>query len=69
MDSPFPLFSFTLSIFHFFLGALLLVLWQRRDQSHSERFIFAVSCGLIVGEGLGGLVQALLVALNVPSLV
>ena len=52
-----------------FLGALVQVVWQRVDSGHAERFLFAVACGLIAGEGLAGLLRAALELLGAPVLI
>lgn len=51
-----------------FLGAMALVLWRRKNAGSAERFAFAVACGLIAGEGLMGVVTAILTLLGVPNL-
>ena len=51
-----------------FVGAIAFVFWQRKDRPQSERFVFAVACGLIAGEGLAGIVNAILTMIGVPSL-
>ena len=42
-----------------FLGSMLLLLWRSVAPDQCRRFVFAVACGLIAGEGIGGLVNAL----------
>ncbi len=51
-----------------FLGAMVGVIWGKANPKHYERFVFAVACGLIAGEGLGGVVNALLTILGVDPL-
>jgi uncharacterized oligopeptide transporter (OPT) family protein len=58
-----PYFSITM-----FVGSLFLVAWQTVDRKHCERFVFAVACGLIAGEGIAGLFKALMTIFNVPTL-
>ncbi len=43
-----------------FLGALLLVFWQRMKPAHCKAYVFAVASGLIAGEGLMNVVTALM---------
>lgn len=52
-----------------FLGSIGLIIWQKTNRENCERFVFAVSCGLIAGEGLAGLVNAILTIFEVPQLV
>lgn len=52
-----------------FLGAMVAVGWARMKPEQYKRFVFAVACGLIAGEGLGGVVNAVLTILNVQPLV
>ena len=42
-----------------FLGSMALVAWRNVKPEHSKRFVFAVACGLIAGEGIGGFVNAI----------
>jgi uncharacterized oligopeptide transporter (OPT) family protein len=49
-------------------GALLLVVWQRMRPESATRYAFAVACGLIAGDGLMGVVKALLTMAGVPTL-
>ncbi len=51
-----------------FVGALILVGWKKKNKINAERFAFAVACGLIAGEGLIGVVRAILTLLKVPAL-
>ena len=51
-----------------FAGAMALVLWRRKNAGSAERFAFAVACGLIAGEGLMGVVTAIMTLLGVPNL-
>ncbi|MFW7378632.1 MAG: OPT family oligopeptide transporter [Oligoflexus sp.] len=43
-----------------FLGSILLLYWKRRHPIHAERYVFAVACGLIAGEGVAGICNAIL---------
>lgn len=52
-----------------FMGALVLMAWKGKNRDSAERFTFAVACGLIAGEGLMGVVKAVLTLLGVPPLV
>jgi len=47
-----------------FFGAVALLIWQARNKEHCDRFLFAVASGLIAGEGLGGIVNALVKLLS-----
>ncbi|SMF05032.1 OPT family oligopeptide transporter [Pseudobacteriovorax antillogorgiicola] len=51
-----------------FLGSLAYMIWQRWRPSSFEALVFAVSCGLIAGEGLAGITNAILTLIGVPSL-
>jgi uncharacterized oligopeptide transporter (OPT) family protein len=51
-----------------FLGAMILVVWQRVRPEAATRYAFAVACGLIAGEGLMGVVKALMTMAGVPTL-
>lgn len=51
-----------------FLGAMALLLWQRARPDAAARYAFAVACGLIAGEGLTGVVKALMTMAGVPTL-
>lgn len=42
-----------------FIGAVIGVVWKRKNGSHFEQYVFPVASGLLVGEGLGGIVKAL----------
>ena len=58
-----PFFSIAM-----FLGSMILVVWQRRAAAHAERFAFPVASGLIAGEGLMGVVTAILTLLGLGAL-
>jgi uncharacterized oligopeptide transporter (OPT) family protein len=51
-----------------FAGAMLLVLWQRVRPESAAQYAFAVACGLIAGEGIMGVVKALMTLAGVPTL-
>ncbi len=41
-----------------FYGAVIAWIWQRADFNHFEKFAFTIASGAIAGEGIGGLVDA-----------
>ena len=47
-----------------FVGSLVLVVWERTKPKSAARYAFAVSCGLIAGEGLAGIVNAVITLLG-----
>lgn len=49
-------------------GSLVPAIWRRRAPAHAERFLFPVASGLIVGEGLMGIVTALLTLLGIRAI-
>jgi uncharacterized oligopeptide transporter (OPT) family protein len=51
-----------------FLGAMVLLAWQRARPEAVARYAFAVACGLIAGEGLMGVAKALMTMAGVPAL-
>lgn len=51
-----------------FLGAMGLLVWQRIRPDAASRYAFAIACGLIAGEGLMGVVKALMTMAGVPTL-
>ena len=51
-----------------FIGSMILVVWQRRAAAHAERFAFPVASGLIAGEGLMGVVTAILTLFGLGAL-
>jgi putative OPT family oligopeptide transporter len=51
-----------------FFGAMFLVLWKRKSPIGSEQLSFAVASGLVAGEGLMGVVRAILTLLGVKPL-
>jgi uncharacterized oligopeptide transporter (OPT) family protein len=52
----------------FFLGALVYQLWHRVQPQLASRGLFPVASGLIIGEGLMGIVKACLILLGVQPL-
>jgi putative OPT family oligopeptide transporter len=48
-----------------FIGSLFLVFWKRKNPSNCEALGFAVASGLVAGEGLMGIVTAVLTLLGV----
>jgi uncharacterized oligopeptide transporter (OPT) family protein len=52
-----------------FAGAMILVLWRRVRPESAAQYAFAVACGLIAGEGILGVVTALMTLAGVPTLV
>lgn len=51
-----------------FLGALLFFLWTRRNEKQAKALGFAVASGLIAGEGLMGIVNAVMTLMRMPTL-
>jgi uncharacterized oligopeptide transporter (OPT) family protein len=52
-----------------FAGACLYLVWKRGWPQSANKYFFAVSSGLIAGEGLMGIVVAVLRIANVKPLV
>jgi uncharacterized oligopeptide transporter (OPT) family protein len=52
-----------------FAGAMILVAWQRVRPESASRYAFAVACGLIAGEGIMGVVKAMMTLAGVPKLI
>ncbi|MCB9741162.1 MAG: OPT/YSL family transporter [Alphaproteobacteria bacterium] len=50
-----------------FLGSMVLVAWRKASPAGCEKLAFAVASGLIAGEGLMGIVKAILTLLEVPT--
>lgn len=42
------------------MGALVSHFWQKKRPASFERYCFSVAAGLIAGEGLGGVIGAIL---------
>lgn len=51
-----------------FIGALVYLFWSKRHPQKAERLGFAIASGLIAGEGLMGIVTAILQLFGVPPL-
>lgn len=51
-----------------FFGSLLFVVWKKRSPKSCQDYVYAVASGLIAGEGLMGVVKALLTLLGVQPL-
>ncbi|MEL6342943.1 MAG: OPT family oligopeptide transporter [Myxococcota bacterium] len=51
-----------------FIGAVVFALWKRRSPSAAEALGFSIASGLIAGEGLMGIVVAILTLLGVQPL-
>jgi hypothetical protein len=49
------------------VGSLYCYFWQKRNPASYDMYMFAVSAGMLAGEGLGGVFQALLAILNVDG--
>ena len=43
-----------------FLGSLTFMVWKKRSPKSFEDLVFAVACGLVAGEGLAGITNAML---------
>ena len=52
----------------FLIGAIAYAIWKRRGRSTAESLGFAVASGLIAGEGLMGIVNAVLTILKVEPI-
>lgn len=51
-----------------FFGAMIMVVWQKIDKDNFSRLGFAVASGMVAGEGILGLVNAILSIFHVPRL-
>jgi len=49
------------------VGSVFNYFWVRRNPGSYETYMFAVSAGLLAGEGLGGVFQALLAVAGVDG--
>ena len=49
-------------------GTLAYLVWKKKNPSSVEKFNFALASGLVAGEGLMQIVNAILALLKVPSL-
>lgn len=50
------------------IGAIFLIIWQKRNADHCKAYAFAVASGLVAGEGLMGIVTAALTLLGIKPL-
>lgn len=48
-------------------GSVYCYLWQKRNPASYDMYMFAVSAGMLAGEGLGGVFQALLAIIGVDG--
>ena len=48
-------------------GSILNFVWQRRNHANHDMYMFAIAAGLLAGEGLGGVFQALLAICKVDG--
>ena len=51
-----------------FVGAVIFIVWKRLKPEQAAGLSFAVASGLVAGEGLAGIVKALLMLAGVPTL-
>jgi len=51
-----------------FIGSILLVIWQKKRPASADMLAFPVASGLIAGEGLMGIVAAILTLLGLGAL-
>lgn len=51
-----------------FAGAMIFVAWRRISPESAAHYGFAVACGLIAGEGIMGVVKAIMTLAGVPTL-
>jgi OPT family oligopeptide transporter len=49
------------------IGATFELFWRRRNPANHDMYMFAVSAGLLAGEGLGGVFQAILAVAGVDG--
>lgn len=49
------------------VGSVFNYLWQIRNPASFDMYMFAVSAGMLAGEGLGGVFQALLAIIGVDG--
>ena len=48
-------------------GSLMNFFWARRNPASFDMYMFALAAGLLAGEGLGGVLQALLAVAKVDG--
>ncbi len=51
-----------------FIGAIILIIWKRINKTQAIALTFAVSSGLLAGEGLTGVLKAVMQLVGVPTL-
>ena len=51
-----------------FLGAMIFFAWKRRNPAGAEQLGFSIASGLIAGEGLMGIIVAVLTLLGIEPL-
>jgi len=51
-----------------FLGCMIFIAWKRKHPAKAERLGFSIASGLIAGEGLMGIVVAILTLLGFSAL-
>ncbi|KAG7095440.1 hypothetical protein E1B28_006189 [Marasmius oreades] len=49
------------------VGSVINYFWQKRNPKHHDIYMFAVAAGLLAGEGLGGVFNALLAVIGVDG--
>jgi len=49
------------------VGSVFNSIWARKNPGSYEMYMFAISAGLLAGEGLGGVLQALLAVAGVDG--
>jgi uncharacterized oligopeptide transporter (OPT) family protein len=49
------------------VGSTFNAIWMRRNPGSYDMYMFAVSAGMLAGEGLGGVLQALLAVVGVDG--
>lgn len=49
------------------VGSVFNYMWLRRNPASHDMFMFAISAGMLAGEGLGGVFQALLAVAKVDG--
>ena len=49
------------------VGSIFNYMWQRRNPAGHDMFMFAIAAGMLAGEGLGGVFQALLAVAKVDG--
>ena len=47
-----------------FCGAMLFLVWRRYNKVSADRLVFVVASGILVGEGVGGIVKAVLLIIQ-----